>query len=405
VQGGAAELDVVVIGGGVVGLATAWALVSGRPGLGVAVLEKEPVLAAHQTGRNSGVIHSGIYYRPGSLKARFCREGAAAMVEFCREQDLPFDICGKVIVATEPDELGRLADLEARAVANGIGVDRLGPEGLRDHEPNVSGLAGLYVHTTGITDYRAVTTRYAQLFQEHGGDVRLATEVRAVRHERDAVVLETTTGVVRAGMVVNCGGLHSDRIVQLAGEERTSRIMPFRGEYFELAPQATSLVKGLIYPVPDPSFPFLGVHLTRMVDGSVHAGPNAVPALKREGYRWRDVSVRDIADVVGYPGFWKLARRHARMGAAEIARSISTRRFLHSLQRLVPALTLDDLVPSESGVRAQALAPDGGLVDDFSFVEGQRILHVCNAPSPAATSSLVIGRAIAEQVAKVESEV
>jgi L-2-hydroxyglutarate oxidase len=225
-----------------------------------------------------------------------------------------------------------------------------------------------------------------------------------VRHERDAVVLETTTGVVRAGVVVNCGGLQSDRIVQLAGEERTSRIMPFRGEYYELAPQVRSLVKGLIYPVPDPSFPFLGVHLTRMVDGSVHAGPNAVPALKREGYRWRDVSVRDIADVVGYPGFWKLARRHARMGAAEIARSISTRRFLHSLQRLVPALTLDDLVPSESGVRAQALAPDGGLVDDFSFVEGERILHVCNAPSPAATSSLVIGRAIAEQVAKVESE-
>jgi L-2-hydroxyglutarate oxidase len=275
---------------------------------------------------------------------------------------------------------------------------------LRDHEPNVSGLAGLYVHTTGITDYRAVTERYAKLFQEHGGDVRLAAEVRAVRHERDAVVLETTTGVVRAGVVVNCGGLQSDRIVQLAGEERTSRIMPFRGEYYELAPQVRSLVKGLIYPVPDPSFPFLGVHLTRMVDGSVHAGPNAVPALKREGYRWRDVSVRDIADVVGYPGFWKLARRHARMGAAEIARSISTRRFLHSLQRLVPALTLDDLVPSESGVRAQALAPDGGLVDDFSFVEGERILHVCNAPSPAATSSLVIGRAIAEQVAKVESE-
>lgn len=394
----------VVIGGGVVGLATAWALVSSRPGLGVAVLEKESVLAAHQTGRNSGVIHSGIYYRPGSLKAQFCREGSAEMIEFCRDQGIAHDVCGKVIVATEPEELARLADLEARAAANGIPVDRLGPEGLRDHEPNVSGLAGLYVHTTGITDYRAVSTRYAQLFQDHGGQVRLGAEVRAVRHERDAVVVETTTGTVRAATVVNCGGLQSDRIVQLAGETRTSRIMPFRGEYFELTPRATSLVKGLIYPVPDPSFPFLGVHLTRMVDGSVHAGPNAVPALKREGYRWRDVSLRDVGDVVGYPGFWRLARRHARQGTAEIVRSISKRRFLHSLQRLVPALTLDDLVPSESGVRAQALAPDGGLVDDFSFVGGERILHVCNAPSPAATSSLVIGRAIAERVARVESE-
>jgi (S)-2-hydroxyglutarate dehydrogenase len=395
---GESPFDVVVIGGGIVGLSAALACLQQRPGSAVVVLEKEPAVAAHQTGHNSGVIHSGIYYKPGSLKAQYCIEGNAEMVEFCQAHGIPYDICGKVIVATERSELDRLDALYQRAQAHGIAAERIGPAGIAEHEPHAVGIAGLWISSTGIVDYTAVSRAYAQSIAAAGGSVRLNTRVTGM-HQRDGLtMLSTTTGDVRARFVVNCAGLHSDRMVTMAGATPPAKIVPFRGEYYELAPAARHLVRGLIYPVPDPEFPFLGVHFTRMIDGSVHAGPNAVLALRREGYRKRDISLRDTAETLRYPGFWRLARKHARSGAREMARSVSKQLFLRSLQRLVPAITRADLVPTHAGVRAQALALDGKLVDDFSFSDSPGALHVCNAPSPAATSSLPIGRAIAQRL-------
>jgi (S)-2-hydroxyglutarate dehydrogenase len=390
--------DVAVVGGGIVGLAAALACVQRRPGSSVIVLDKEPHVASHQTGNNSGVIHSGIYYKPGSLKARFCIEGNAEMVAFCRANDIAHEICGKVIVATESSELDRLEALHERAVAHGITVERLGPAGIADHEPHVVGIAGLWINSTGIVDYTAVSNAYARLIAEAGGEVRLGTRVTGLSRDGGDHLVSATTGDVRSRFLVNCAGLHSDRVVTMAGATPQAKIVPFRGEYYELAPAARGLVKGLVYPVPDPEFPFLGVHFTRMIDGSVHAGPNAVLALRREGYRKRDISLRDTADTLGYGGFWKLARKHAGSGAKEVARSFSKHLFLRSLQRLVPDVTRADLVPAHAGVRAQALSPDGSLVDDFLFVDSPAALHVCNAPSPAATSSLPIGRAIADRL-------
>jgi (S)-2-hydroxyglutarate dehydrogenase len=393
--------DVAVIGGGIVGVATALAVTERFPGSSVVVIEKERELAFHQTGNNSGVLHSGIYYKPGSLKATYCRDGNAALVRFCDEHDIAYQICGKIIVATDPAELPRLDALAERATAHGLTWERLGPDGLKDHEPNVAGIGGLYLPSTGITDYRAIVRTYARLVEKRGGTIRLGTKVTGLRRDGDAHVIETTGGELRATALVNCAGLHSDRIAKLAGEDTDAKIVPFRGEYYELAPDARHLVKGLIYPVPDPDFPFLGVHFTKMIDGSVHAGPNAVLALKREGYRKRDINLRDTAETLVYPGFLRLARKHFGNGMQEMARSFSKRLFLKSLQRLVPDVALDDLVPAHAGVRAQALTPAGALVDDFSIIEGDRSLHVCNAPSPAATSSLEIGRAIAAKVALV----
>ena len=390
--------DVAVVGGGIVGLATALACLQRRPGSSVIVLDKEPHVATHQTGHNSGVIHSGIYYKPGSLKAAFCIEGNREMIAFCQANDLAYERCGKVIVATDRTELPRLDSLYERALAHGISAERLGPQGIAEHEPHVVGLAGLWIPSTGIVDYSAVSVAYARLIARAGGEVRLGTRVTALRRDGDVHVVAATTGEVRSHFLVNCAGLHSDRVVAMAGGIPPAKIVPFRGEYYELVPGARGLIKGLVYPVPDPEFPFLGVHFTRMIDGSVHAGPNAVLALQREGYRKRDISLRDSADTLGYGGFWKLARKHAGSGAREIARSFSKQLFLHSLQRLVPDVTRADLVPAHAGVRAQALASDGSLVDDFLFVDSPRTLHVCNAPSPAATSSLPIGRAIAERV-------
>lgn len=391
-------LDVVVVGGGIVGLATALGVTERFPGAGVMVIEKEDQLAFHQTGNNSGVLHSGIYYAPGSLKARMCRAGNHALLGFCDEHDIPHEVCGKVIVATDESELARLEGLAERAGAHGLACDRLGPGGLRDHEPHVAGVAGLYISSTGITDYRAVARTYAELLVERGGSIRLGTRVVGVRRERGVHVVSTTAGEFSAAVLVNCAGLYSDRVAKLAGAKLEAKIVPFRGEYYELTPSARGLVRGLIYPVPDPSFPFLGVHFTRMIDGSVHAGPNAVLALAREGYRKRDVNMRDALETLTYPGFVHLARRHFRSGMQEVARSLSKRRFLASLQRLVPDVVRDDLIPTHAGVRAQALRRDGGLVDDFLIVEGDGALHVCNAPSPAATSSLEIGRAVAARV-------
>lgn len=399
-SGPPAQADLAVIGGGIVGLATALAAVRRQPGTSVAVIEKEPALAAHQTGRNSGVVHSGIYYAPGSLKAEMCRRGNSSMVEFCREHGIPVEICGKLIVATDRDELPRLERLAERAEAHGLAYERLGPDGLRDREPEVAGIAGLWVPSTGITDYVAVARRYAELIVEAGGSVTTGTEVTALDRSSDGWRLTTPAGVVAARRIVNCGGLHSDRLARRAGTRLEAQIVPFRGEYYELRPSAHHLVRGLIYPVPDPAFPFLGVHLTKMIHGGVHAGPNAVLALAREGYRRRDLDLGDLAETLRYPGFRKLARKHLRTGAAEVARSFSKRLFLRSLQRLVPALELDDLTPSASGIRAQALTAAGGLVDDFLIVSGDDAVHVGNAPSPAATSSLEIGIAIFDHVAR-----
>ncbi len=396
------SVDVVVVGGGILGLATALAVTERDPDATVAVLEKEASWAHHQTGNNSGVIHSGIYYKPGSFKARFCRQGNAALQAFCDEHDIDYQICGKLIVATETDELGRLDDLHQRAIAHGLEVERLGPEGIRQHEPHAAGIAALWVPSTGIVDYTLVTETYARLLTERGATLRLGTRVTGIRPAGQETVVDTEVGPVMARFVVNCAGLHSDRVAKLAGADPEARIVPFRGEYFELAPARRHLVQGLIYPVPDPAFPFLGVHLTRMIDGTVHAGPNAVLALKREGYTKAAISLTDTLDTLSYPGFWRLARRHARTGAAEVVRSFSRARFAQSLQRLVPEVQADDLVPTHAGVRAQALRADGSLVDDFLIVDGPRSMHVCNAPSPAATSSLEIGRHVARAMPSLE---
>ncbi len=393
--------DLIVVGGGIVGLATALSATDRFPGCRVVVLEKEARLAFHQTGNNSGVLHSGLYYKPGSLKATYCRDGNVALRAFCDEHDIKYEVCGKVVVATDAAELPRLDNLYERAMAHGLVCERIGPDGLRDHEPNVAGIAGLYLPSTGITDYKAVVAAYARIVESRGGEIRLNTKATGIRRDGDNWVVTTSGGDVRARSLVNCAGLHSDRIATLAGSKPDARIVPFRGEYYELSVNSRHLVKGLIYPVPDPDFPFLGVHFTRMIDGSVHAGPNAVLALKREGYRKRDINVRDIADVVSYPGFWRLARKHFGSGMQEVARSFSKNLFLKSLQRLVPAVQKDDLVPTHAGVRAQALTTSGGLVDDFLIIESDHALHVCNAPSPAATSSLEIGRAIVSRLALV----
>ncbi len=390
--------DVAIIGGGIVGLATALAVTDRQRGASVVVLEKEHGLAHHQTGNNSGVLHSGIYYAPGSLKAQYCRDGRAGLVRFCEEHAIAHEITGKVIVATDAEEIPRLDTLHERALAHGLTVERLGPDGVRQHEPNVSAIAGLYLPATGIADYSAVVATFANLVSARGGEVRLRTRVTGLQRSSGYVTVATSAGAVTARHVVNCAGLHSDRVARLAGNDPGARIVPFRGEYFELTPEARHLVKGLIYPVPNPEFPFLGVHFTRMVDGSVHAGPNAVLALKREGYRKRDISLRDTFETITYPGFLRLARRNFGDGMQEVARSFSKRLFLRSLQRLIPAVALDDLVPTHAGVRAQALTPSGGLVDDFLIVNGERMTHVCNAPSPAATASLEIGRAIAAEL-------
>ena len=382
----------VVIGAGIVGMAVAHRLAVDRPAAEVTVLDKESRLAAHQTGHNSGVIHAGVYYPPGSLKARLCRAGSQSMVDFCRTHGLPVEVCGKLIVATAEEELPRLHALHARAVTGGLPVRLIDAAQAREYEPHVHCLAALHVASTGIVDFAAVTELLAELARRAGATIRLVTRVTGIAERGGEIVVDTTAGEIVTDALVNCAGLHADRVARLAGVTPTARIVPFRGEYFALREDRRDLVRGLIYPVPDPALPFLGVHLTRAVDGSVHAGPNAVLALAREGYTWGRVSVRDIADMLAYPGMWRLGRTHLRPGLAEVRRSLSRRRFAADLARLVPEVTVRDLVPAGSGVRAQAVGHDGRLVDDFLIEAWGRQVHLLNAPSPAATSALEIAR-------------
>ena len=398
--------DVAVIGGGIVGLATAMAL-AGRTRASIVVLEAEGRLAAHQTGHNSGVIHSGLYYKPGSLKARNCVEGREALYRFCAGHGIAHERCGKLVVAVDERESPRLEELERRGRANGLqGLRRLGPEEIREREPHARGIAGLLVPDTGIVDYTAVTEAYADEVRAAGGVIVTGARVTACRRDpaaggsAPAIVLETPRGATRCGALVNCGGLHSDRVARMCGVEPGVRIVPFRGEYYDLVEERWHLVRNLVYPVPDPAFPFLGVHFTRRVHGGVEAGPNAVLALKREGYGRADVSLRDTAELLAYPGFWRMGLRHWRMGLHESWRSTRTGAFVAALRRLVPEIRRADVHRAGAGVRAQALEPDGRLVDDFLVVEAERMIHVLNAPSPAATASITIGRTIAARAAE-----
>ena len=388
--------EVVVAGAGIVGLATAYALTT--RGHRVTVLEKETEIARHQTGRNSGVIHSGLYYAPGSLKARLGTAGAASMRDFAREHGVPVDICGKLVVATRPEQVPVLERLRARGEANGVPVRRVDPREAAELEPYVCCVAALRVESTGIVDYVEVCRALVGLIEAAGGRIETGTEIVGIAGRPDGVTIETTRGEHGTVAFVNCAGLQSDRLARMAGLEPDLRIVPFRGEYFELKPSCEHLVRGLVYPVPDPTLPFLGVHLTKMVNGGVHAGPNAVLALAREGYAWGTVHPADVADYLRWPGLWRLGRRFWRTGIAEVGRSLSPRRFLASLRELVPALPDDALTPASPGVRAQALRRDGTLVDDFAYVRAPRQVHVLNAPSPAATAALEIGRLVADEV-------
>jgi len=395
--------DVVIIGAGIVGLATAHSIVTSRPGTRVVVVDKEGSIAGHQTGRNSGVIHAGVYYKPGSSKARLCALGRQRMVEFCREHGIAHEVCGKVVVAVTADERPRLAELHRRCVANGVDVELIGPERLAELEPHAAGIEALHVKVTGIADFPGVCRALADRIVAAGGDIRLSSAVVGAATDSTEVVIETTSGSIRADRAVNCAGLQADRIARLLGGPEAARgmsIVPFRGEYFELAPSRSHLVRALIYPVPDPQFPFLGVHLTRGVNGRVHAGPNAVLALAREGYSWRVVDRHDVAETIRFPGFRTLAKAQWRYGLSEMVRSVSRKRFAGALARLVPEVTAHDLEPASSGVRAQAVHADGRLADDFEFSHsnGGRVLHVLNAPSPAATASLAIGDEIAAEL-------
>jgi L-2-hydroxyglutarate oxidase LhgO len=390
--------DVAIVGGGIVGLATTFRLLERRPGLRLCVVEKERELASHQTGRNSGVIHSGLYYAPGSLKARLCREGKADLERFCEERSIPFERCGKLVVAVAHSELGRLADLRARGEANGlVGLEEIGPEAIRELEPHATGLRALHVSETGIVDFRRVALALAEEIRSRGGDVLPGRRVTAIGSRGGEIVLETTLGILTASNVVTCAGLHSDRIAAMTGSAGDERIVPFRGDYCTLRPNARSLVRGLIYPVPDPSLPFLGVHFTRRIDGEVWLGPNAVLAFAREGYGRADVSLGDLAGTIGFRGFRRLARRYWRTGLQEQWRDLSKRAFVRACRRYVPELVPEMVDWGPSGVRAQTIRVDGTLADDFSLQDTARILHVRNAPSPAATASLAIGRVLAER--------
>ena len=377
-------------------MATALSLAErGHPPL---VLEAEDRLAAHQTGHNSGVIHSGLYYKPGSLKARTCRAGLVAMYRFCEEEGVPHRRCGKLVVATQPEELPRLALLEERGRANGVTLRRLSADEIREREPEVSGIAGLWVEETGVVNYASVTEAMARRLTRLGGEVRTSHRVLGIRRTGAVTVLVTSGGEVEASLLVNCAGLQCDRVARMAGIDPGVRIIPFRGEYYTLRPERAHLVRGLIYPVPNPALPFLGVHFTRGIDDVVEAGPNAVLAFQREGYRWSDVSLRDVADWIAFPGFWRMVRAQWRNAADEMRRSLSRARFLHSLRTLIPELADTDIVPGGSGVRAQAVDLSGRLVDDFALERLPGQIHVLNAPSPAATASLAIGDEIAIQL-------
>lgn len=391
--------DLAIIGGGIVGLATALAIAERYPGRSIAVIEKEANLALHQTGRNSGVIHAGVYYQPGSLKARFCKEGVEATIRFCRDHALPFDQCGKLLVATQTAELDRMKALHERCLANHLPVECLDASELIRREPHIRGVGALFVPTTGIVDYGLVARRMGQLVIERGGEILTGTDVDAIREGPAAVTIEAGERTITARHLIVCAGLMADRLAKMCGLELDFQIVPFRGEYYRLGEDKNGIVSHLIYPIPDPALPFLGVHLTRMIGGYVTVGPNAVLAFAREGYQFADVSLRDLSEMIGYRGFRRMIRANLRSGLSEMWNSLSKRRYLALCRRYCPELTLEDLVPYRPGIRAQAVLPDGTLVHDFLIRETARTIHVCNAPSPAATSAIPIGRGLAERAA------
>jgi (S)-2-hydroxyglutarate dehydrogenase len=391
--------DLAIIGGGIVGLATGYRFLERFPGKTIVVLEKENAVAKHQTGRNSGVLHSGVYYRPGSLRALNCRAGKEAMEDFCRREGLPFDVCGKVIVAVDEKQFPQLDRTLANGTANGVRCERIGPERLREIEPHCAGLAALHVPEAGIVDYAQVARRLAEIVIKQGSRVVTSARVTAIRRATDAAIVESTAGEFAAEQVVNCAGLYSDRVTRLSGVEPSTRILPFRGEFYTLKPEAHHLVRALIYPCADPNFPFLGVHFTKLIHGGFECGPNAVLAFAREGYKHFDVNPRDVAEWLAYPGFWRMASRHWRMGLDEMWRSFSKRAFVRALQRLVPEIQSDQLDWAPAGVRAQAVTPDGTIMDDWVIDETDRVINVENAPSPAATASLNIGRLVVDRLA------
>ncbi|MFZ4452748.1 L-2-hydroxyglutarate oxidase [Salibacterium aidingense] len=390
--------DFVIIGGGIVGLAAGYSIQQKKPNASILVLEKELDWAAHQTGHNSGVIHSGIYYRPGSYKASFARAGNQSMKTFCEEHSIAYDACGKVIVAADDKEITPLENLYQRGIQNGLAVEKLSAAQLKEKEPYATGAAALYVPSTGIVDFKQVSQTLAGLLETGGAVMKRGTEVTAVTETNENVIVETNRETYEAGTLINCAGLHSDRIARMAGYLTDMKIVPFRGEYYKLKPQSRHLVKNLIYPVPNPDFPFLGVHFTRMMNGDVEAGPNAVLGFRREGYRKRDMHARDFFEVMTYRGFWKLAAQYKREGTNEMIRSLRKKKFVESMQKLLPDITINDVETAPAGVRAQALKADGSLMDDFHIIQGRCSLHVCNAPSPAATASLQIGKEIASRV-------
>ena len=391
--------SVAIVGGGIVGLATAFRLSERFPDTRITVLEKESAVGRHQTGHNSGVLHCGLYYKPGSVKARLAVTGIRRMVEFCRENSIPHEVCGKLVVAADESELSRLANLEERGRANGLeGLRMLGREEMREIEPHVGGVAALRVPQEGIVDYAAVCATLVSKLEGRGSRVVTNARVTALRRSGSGWLAETAAGEFAAHYLINCAGLHCDRVAEIAGERRDMRILPFRGEYYKIRPERQTLVRNLIYPVPDPQFPFLGVHFTRLIHGGIEAGPNAVLAFAREGYRKSDFNLRDFLDALTYPGFWRFLRRYPSMAWFELRRSFSRELFCRSLQRLVPEIQPGDLAEGGSGVRAQAIAPEGELVQDFRLIQRENALHVLNAPSPAATASLAIGGEIAGMV-------
>lgn len=391
--------DIVIVGGGIVGLATARDLLMRRPGQRVAILEKESAIGQHQTGHNSGVIHAGVYYAPGSLKARLCTEGRLKTYEYCEEKGIPYEKCGKLIVAIEPEELPRLDALWERAQANGVpGIRLVGPEEIREIEPHSAGIKGIFSPETGIVNWSQVAAAYADDVVSLGGEILTNYEINGIRRKGDWVLLKTTFDeIIPTRYLITCAGLQSDRVAAMSGADKSPQIVPFRGDYLKLKPEKTYLTKGMIYPVPDPRFPFLGVHFTKRHDGEVWLGPNAVYAFARQGYGKLDVNVRDNLETLMFPGFWKMVGKHWKMGMDEMIRDFSKKLFVETCQKYVPEVTEDDCVDGPSGVRAQALGSDGALVDDFIVQTSDRIFHVRNAPSPAATSSMAIGRAIADR--------
>jgi L-2-hydroxyglutarate oxidase len=391
--------DITIIGGGIVGLATALQIKRQRPGLSVTVIEKEARLAAHQTGHNSGVIHSGLYYKPGSLKATNCIRGYWMLLEFCEQENVPYELCGKIVVATKPEEIPLLDNLYQRGQQNGLeGLKKLTLSEMHEIEPHVRGVEGMWVPQTGIIDYVQVCEKYAEKLRELGGEVRLGEKVTQITTGNTLSVVVTDKATYETKLVINCAGLYSDKIAQLTQRQDIDvRIIPFRGEYFKIRPEKQYLVRNLIYPVPDPNFPFLGVHFTRMVHGGIEAGPNAVLAFQREGYRKSDINLKELFETLSWPGFQKVAAKYWETGLGEMYRSFSKSAFTKALQELIPEVQEDDLVEGGSGVRAQACDRTGGLLDDFSILETERAIHVCNAPSPAATSSLSIGQTISEK--------